>query len=519
METKCRYSRLTIPNDESYIGIACSYVREVAKAMGFDGADQNDIARAVGEAARNVIQHAFEPSESATFDISCERIAAGIRVIVKDKGLPFDPSQVMGATGKAASKDPSNRAHGIALMKQYMDEVSFHNLGFEGKEVHLIKYIRGKSLADYYEACDLRPFPEPTTQPRPSEPRITFHVRLMKPEEAVEVARTVYKAYGYSYFYDQVYYPERLVQFNERRQVVSAVATTEQNELAGHCAILRPDASSASVELAQAVVKPEFRGRGCLERLTEFLIEEARSRGLLGLYVGAVTSHTFSQRVSTRLGFNHCGLLLGYAPETVTFLGIGCRPNQRETFELEYKYLREPASTILYPPARHDLFVEKIYKSMGIQPQFAVPSFSLPTFTEPTAVLKIKESVWTPDGYASMEIARYGKDVVTQVAGKLKELCLQRTDVITLYVSLSDPLTYHMTPAFEDLGFMVTGVLPGTSCGDALILQYLNNVEIDLDKIRLHAETGRQALDYLRRTYAAGWWAIPKTEADLASRK
>ena len=127
---------------------------------------------------------------------------------------------------------------------------------------------------------------------------------------------------GTRYSNAHIYYPERIVELNESGQIISATAVTPDGELAGHCAIFHSNYGSQSAEIGQAVVKPEFRGQGCLLRLTEFLINEAKSRGLTGLYVRAVTSHTFSQRVTTRLGFTACAIILGYAPATIIFRDI-----------------------------------------------------------------------------------------------------------------------------------------------------------------------------------------------------
>ena len=84
--------KLTIPNDLSYLPIAQTCVRETAQKFGFEGAALVKIELAVEEAVTNVIQHAFDSTETSTFDIICERIPPGIRIRIKEKGLPFDPS-------------------------------------------------------------------------------------------------------------------------------------------------------------------------------------------------------------------------------------------------------------------------------------------------------------------------------------------------------------------------------------------------------------------------------------------
>jgi serine/threonine-protein kinase RsbW len=48
------------------------------------------------------------------------------------------------------------------------------------------------------------------------------------------------------------------------------------------------------------------------------------------------------------------------------------------------------------------------------------------------------------------------------------------------------------------MGFFFAGILPLALAGDTLILQYLNNVRIDYDKIVLYSEEARQIRDYVR---------------------
>ena len=376
------YSRLTIPNDPGYVAIAGMYVGEVAKVVGFADTEREGLELAVNEAVENVIQHAFEPGERTTFDIMCDRIPGGLKVRIRDKGLPFDPGPLSRSASEndvAATRDPVS---GIPLMKKMVDEVSFHNLGREGKETHLVKYLSTGNVSDYFDESELEPYPQPTNVRTIPTRRVPVTVRLMKRTEAAEVARCIYQAYGYSYFYEQMYYPDRVVELNESGTLISAVAMTGNGEMAGHAALLRADDRTPSAEIAQAVVKPEFRGQGILTQMTRFLIAEGRLRGMAGVFLGTVTSHTFSQRVGMRHGFRHCGFILGYAPADVKFKGITESSSQRETFELEYLYLAKPIRLTIYPPPKHDLFVSRLYKNLGVSPQIAVPEHFRPGFAE-----------------------------------------------------------------------------------------------------------------------------------------
>ena len=78
------------------------------------------------------------------------------------------------------------------------------------------------------------------------------------------------------------------------------------------------------------------------------------------------------------------------------------------------------------------------------------------------------------------------------------QLRLRRIDIIHLYLDLEDPQTSGMVRQFEFMGFFFAGILPGVLPGDALILQYLNNVPIDYDKIKTASQLTERLLEYIR---------------------
>ena len=490
MENRCDYSQLMLPNDGSYVPVAVRYVREISRNMGFDETDLADIEKAVEEAVENAVEHAFEPGARETFTISCERISTGIKVVVKDQGIPFDPGRIP-CIGDSRESCPDI---GFVRMKRLVDEVSIHNLGPEGKEVHLVKYLKNKSIEEYLEACELGVLEHLPIIPAEPVERPTFHVRLMKPEEAIDVAKLAYKAYGYTYAYEHIYYPERMVELNATGKIVSVVAITDSGEIAGHCAIFNIDREAGVAEIGQAVVKPEFRRLGCLTSLTTFILKEIKARDLIGFYTRTVTNHSFSQRVSATFGLRSCAVMLGFAPSDVSFRGITEKLPQRESFVVEFMYTKEPETPALYVPDKHRELVEKIYRNLGVNPQFEIPSSEV-TSSASESVLSVLAAGAMPTGYGKIEIVKYGHDTVNQVAMRLKELRLKHYDVIGLEVSMLDPMSYSTISDFEQLGFFFSGVLPGK---EIFMLQYLNNLALDYELIKLHSDMGKEILAYIR---------------------
>ena len=100
--------KLTLPNQMPYLQLAQSFVREAAAHYGFQGASLSQIELAVEEAVTNVMQHGYDAEESQAFDIICEHLPGGIRVIIHEMGMPFDPSHI-------PEYRPGARRHGRVL--------------------------------------------------------------------------------------------------------------------------------------------------------------------------------------------------------------------------------------------------------------------------------------------------------------------------------------------------------------------------------------------------------------------
>jgi hypothetical protein len=102
-----------------------------------------------------VVEHAFEQQEQATFEVSRERAPLGLKISIRDRGLPFDP-QAAPECVVNPSTGPGTGC-GVLAMKQHMDEILFHNLGPGGKEAVLVKYLRRRDDTDYLETCEPNP--------------------------------------------------------------------------------------------------------------------------------------------------------------------------------------------------------------------------------------------------------------------------------------------------------------------------------------------------------------------------
>lgn len=226
--------KLVLPNDTAYLPLAQAFVRETAVIYGFKAKELMEMEIALEETIVNVITHGQHFEQNETFEITCERVAKGMKITVHETGIPFDPSQITPYQPSESMEAMSTKGLGTHLIKRMMDEVSFENLGPGGKETCLIKYLPDASAGEGKISESLQSLLEPEV----IQEKIAYDVRGLDPKEAIEVSRCAYKSHGYSFFDDHIYYPQRLVELNQSGEMVSAVAVTKENVFMGHAALL-----------------------------------------------------------------------------------------------------------------------------------------------------------------------------------------------------------------------------------------------------------------------------------------
>ncbi|MEI6456657.1 MAG: ATP-binding protein [bacterium] len=483
--------KMTFPNKLNYSFMVQSFVREIAKTIGFSGEELEQIDIAIEESVSNVMVHASD-EENPTFDIICERIPGGIKVTLKETGIPFDPEQIRKYEASKDLDDLSTNGLGIYLIQQVMDDLSFRNLGPKGKETVMIKYL--PDAAAEKEQADAK-----LTQKDPGviSEKIEYEVRGLEEKEAIEVSRCAYKTHGYTFFDDHIYYPERLVAMNRSNEMISAVAVTKDHVFMGHGAILYQYSEDVIAELTFIFVNVEFRGQGALNRLVDYLFKVEKKRELLGLYAYAVTNHPFTQKSMIKFQINDCGLLLATSPASWKFKGISGEESQRISVVLSFKYMTPPAVYDIFVPAHHADMVRKLYANLGATHTFVVPTGEQLKFNLQESVLKT--GVNDLESCAEIFVSEYGADIIHQLRKTLRGFCVEQIAATNLFLKLRDPLTYTLTAEFEKMGFFFAGILPESRIGDALMLQYLNNVDLDYTKIQLVSDVSRELMTYIRK--------------------
>ncbi len=486
---------LTLPNKLKYITLTQSLVREMATIMGYVKSEILKLELAVEEAAKNIIEHSFAPGEETTFDIIIEPHIAGIIIQFKDKGFPFDPTEIPDYNPKIKSNILEAKGLGTFLIKQLVDEVTYLNLGKNGKEIVLFKYLNKKSIKDIISKLEIEKAEEDKkTQARTPVGFENFKVRRMTPDEAIAVSKCAYTTYGLTYVHEDIYFPERVREMNIKGELISYVAINDNNEIMGHIALEIEVRDTDFPQLGMAFVNPKFQGHGCMKSMNTKMIEDAVMGNFYGIYARGVTTHPFSQKVIGKFGFQDTAIFLssGVSRE---YKGIREDETRRESVVIMANYLHPSNEMIIYPPKEHINIIKKVYNNLGLNPKF---SDSIPKDVMEKNQSIIKVNIDNVNHIAIINVIEYGKDVLYEIKKSLNDFCHKRYETIYLNLKLRDPLTAKYSSEFEKMNFFFSGIMPGSDNNDELVLQYLNNYIADYDKVMIDSDFGKELKEYIK---------------------
>ena len=475
-------AHVTVFADAGFLPPVIEFVKEMTFRLGLR--DTEPVDRAVELVCRNVIEHAFGPEEEGSFDVEVLRQAGQVVVAVEDQGLPFDYKRLQDGEDRTV----------LEILHRSFDETRFVNLGRRGNRVELLKHLPHTDVRDHLPEEEHHRTVEATA----AHEDVSLEIRMMRPEESFELSRCVYRSYGYSYDWDDIYYPERIRELQEQGLMISCVAVTPEDEFVGHLAITVERPGSPVGESGQAVVDPRFRGHHLFPKMKTFMARWAADAGMCGLYSEATAVHPYSQRGNLHLGAKETGFLLGYIPASVSYKQIGDeRADRRGSVALFYMRVSDEPEREIFPPAPYVEGVRRVVEYNGLRRTIGeVPDPAL----HPS---RMSVEVRQDHNLAFLRVEEPGGDLGELVHKHLRDLSLHRVDCVYVDLPLSHPTTQRSAAGLQNLGVFFGGIIPEAhpGGGDVLRLQYLNNVDIEAGDVSTASDFGEELLGLIFRQH------------------
>lgn len=125
--------RRTFPASLNELYAMLAFIREHARAAGFESTLIPKLELACEEALVNIISYAY-PSSKGSIHILCRTLdPTGLAIEIRDQGIPYDPMTFQ------PSKDKEVGGYGISLMRNLMDQIDYKREN-QDNVLTLIKY-------------------------------------------------------------------------------------------------------------------------------------------------------------------------------------------------------------------------------------------------------------------------------------------------------------------------------------------------------------------------------------------
>lgn len=310
-----------------------------------------------------------------------------------------------------------------------------------------------------------------------------YSIRPITNGEVIEISKSLYKTYGDTYVYKELYNPYTLLNLNKCEKMLSYAAINYEGEIISHTAL---KIENKIGELMAAFTDSNYRGMNCVKNLSYSIIEEAKQRNLEGIFLNAVCTHRFSQKVSDKIGLKACALMLS-AVDQIDFRGIEGIKEQRESLLLCFKYLKYPEVLNLYVPGKHKSIISNIYHELGIKINF-LKSHKNITYENHDVVVNITEN-----NTCHVYINKFGRDTVRRINNFL----LNEMHSIYIYIDMSNPQIDLICLKFEEIGFGFCGVMPGVEKNN-LIIQYIHDRSLTYEQLDLNSISAKRLLNHIK---------------------
>ena len=115
----------TFPGRFESLAEISAFVKRAAREAGLDDQAIYAVELAVDEACSNIIEHAYGAEDAGDIRCDCSVTDSGLKIILRDKGEPFDPDAVPEVDTSLPLDQRQPGGAGVFLMRKVMDEVIF----------------------------------------------------------------------------------------------------------------------------------------------------------------------------------------------------------------------------------------------------------------------------------------------------------------------------------------------------------------------------------------------------------
>lgn len=323
------------------------------------------------------------------------------------------------------------------------------------------------------------------------EPAQEWKVDFFRPEDAPGVTRLFLMVYGDGYPIKTFTDPDRLIEENASRRIISSVARTESGDIVGHVALFCSAPFECAYESGAGVVLPSYRGGKVALHLVQHSVEVAgKSPGIKVIFGEPVCNHIGMQKICSALGARTFALEVDLMPAGAYTQEKSA--SGRVSALLDFFKTTSLPQTIYVPDAYEDA-LRFLYDGFDYERHFDRSSEGLP--------VERRSRIHT-DAFHFAQVARFivheiGRDFRDVFDREEKIAIDQGSIVLQVWLRLSWPWVGKVVNILRSRGYFLGGALPRWFDSDGLLMQKLL-VPPNWEEIKTHSNRAVKILDMVR---------------------
>ena len=186
-------------------------------------------------------------------------------------------------------------------------------------------------------------------------------IRDAKKGDGKDIVELFKENYGDTYYKKSFYDPKTWDKMIESDKYYPIVAEYKGKVIGQFLLSLNDEYNG---EIGAVVVHPDFKGRGLMNKMFDYLIKKAESLGLYAIYGEAIMFHPFSQKANLKHGMIETALQLG---EVASYIAQKDIKFEKRTATLVGYKLFKTTPKSLYIPKIYEKIIKDRYKKAKIK--------------------------------------------------------------------------------------------------------------------------------------------------------
>lgn len=321
-------------------------------------------------------------------------------------------------------------------------------------------------------------------------------IRPLEPDDAAALTRCVYRCYGWTYPYAEMYFPDQLAAAIANGTRSGIVAVDAEGEVMCHMGAVA--LADGVVMAGGAVTDPRYRRRGLLGELVVGFYQWITASGTRVYLSEPVLTHAITQKMSLDGPSSLAGLYLNVrGPLQQVDITDGMLDRRSSLLVTHCATVPlEPAT--MWVPALYEPLVRHILEGADWPRELGVTR-GAPHCPDSSVLSSSYDSL---NQVGAVKVSAVGHDLADVVDDALSQLRTAGAEMVRVYLPANQPALASLGAGLGSLRLGFAALLPAFGeLGDALVLQWVRDPDID-DSPWVYGDPSIETLAHLVMTQA-----------------